>query len=574
MSNIQVSEFVEQGINVVARSEEVSRRGIQVASPIDGDKQIIDFGFELKNLTLTVYSNQIENFREKDFFQFFSDKYAGEIKAQDVNISMYSAMPYAMINITAIGEEIANDDESKLTKGINYIRGLDNYYNISFSTTNIENIGTSSSISIAHKKDSVALPIEFTYNGEKFTWGNKNFKLIGIGKNLTRTSSAYTLNFNDPLNLVIQKTVIISNISKSNSMFMKMIGNENSKKVTFFYKSDLIQLILNTLLKGKIGAFINKLIDDDEIKINSSKESLSPIVKMLQKESGNDATGQFKNMFYQTITEPLLQGGIFSVGSVLSQILPIFGLEIYYENESYSLEPPRFLFKNKNSTENIKLTTKDVINITVEEPKITIPSIIIPRIDFQHMALSSYVSKCSEVFAQGILKELSKIKDLPLFKIKTFDVPNILVPTFYQQDTESLFNTAGKSFRKLWAYYSAFSFKSTFNEMHTGSIELVFNPKIVNPYKWYEIDGKFYFITDITHSITRNNATTSLRFSGIYDDDLYNSLNKVISTTVKSNSEGCIEHLKKKVKNTSLDVKDKTKLKKISLNTKVNPNVH
>jgi len=571
MGNINIQKLDPgRPINIVTRSESVSKRGIQVVSPIDGQKKIIDFGLDLKELNLTVYTNQIETFKEKNFLQLFSDDFIGEIKTENITISEYSSLPYAIVNINAIGEDSSNTYPSNYAKNIIAITGLDNFYNITYSTTHIENIGTSISIAVSTKEGQVNLPIAFNFGSKNIKWGDSKFKLIGVGKNLTRTTSSYTYSFTDPLNIILQKTVIISNISRQNSQFMNIV--QSSDKVTFFSKEKFQELVLNTLVKGKIGEFLNNLISDTSITLNSNRETLSPIVRILQNHA-SDFSGSFANMFYQNIAEPLLRGGIFSVGSIMAQLLPIFGLELYYNDGIYSLEPPRFLFKDSYTNAGIVLKESDVISITVEQPKINIPSIIIPRIDFENMALAKYASKCSEAFATLILKELSSIQELPLFKIKTYDIPNILVPHSFQSNTQALFDRVNENFREVWKYYSAFAFKSAFNEMNIGTIELVFNPQITEPFKWYNIAGKDYFVTSINHSITRNNALTTLGFGGIYDEKLYNLLDDVISKIV-NNSKNCGDLLKEQLakKNVSTPLNTKKKdPEQIKLDEEVEP---
>jgi hypothetical protein len=120
MGNIEINKLSkDKKIGLVARSEVVSKRGVQVVSPINGKKKIIDFGTDLKNLNLTVYSNNLSNFKEGDYLKLFSDKFVGDVKAENVNISQYSSLPYSIITISAIGED-NNNTIKKTFSGISY----------------------------------------------------------------------------------------------------------------------------------------------------------------------------------------------------------------------------------------------------------------------------------------------------------------------------------------------------------------------------------------------------------------------------------------------------------------------
>ena len=571
MGEINVNNFKEKKINLVARQEIVSRRGIQIASPLTGKKKILDFGTDLKNLNLTIYTNDLNNFQEGQFLKLFSDQFVGDIKVENLNISEYSSLPYSMVTLSALGEDSFNFEKTSVGENIIPITGLEKFFNITYSTTHIENIGTSVSISYSSKYDEHFPTIEFEVGNKKVNWGNTSFRLVGVGKNLSRITSSHTYSFSDPLNLILQKTVIVSNISEKNSQFMRLLKDSN--KVTYLPKEKLQDLLINTISKGHITEFISRILNEPSIRLNGEREDKSPIVKIL-KSSPSAASGSFTNMFYRNIGEQLMRGGIFTVGSILAQILPIFGLEIYYNRDYYSIEPPRFLFKDKSTTSPIEIHEDDIINITVESPKVNIPSIILPRIDFQNMAISSYATKCSEMFAAQIMQELSKIKNLPVFKIKTYDIPNILVPQGFQYNTQSLFERVNKNFMELWKYYSAFAFKSTFNEMNIGNIELVFSPHILDPFKWYKIGDKEYFVTTITHSISRGTATTSLQFSGIYDETLYSTLDRVINKVSQAAKHNCGKMLKDTLNKHNLKTPLNTKKKnpeKIDLKKKVKP---
>jgi len=572
MADVVTQELIENKINVVTRNESTTSRSVEVLSPISGKKQIIDFGFNVKNLNLMVYTTNIDEFNEDDYIKVFSEEFAGQAKAENVTISQYSSIPYSVVSISAIGEDSTPESKIELSNGIHILRGLDDYYNVNYRTTYISNIGTGFNISIASKYDITSPEVKFTYDNKPYVLGNKASKLIGKGKNVSRTMSSYTNSFSDPLSLIIQKTVIISTISRKNSEFINAIGDANNEKIVFWTKEDFYHIITTTIGKGDVAAFVKAMIGN-ELNIVGDKQTKSALVKILQ-EGSSEVYGNFVNVFYNNISEQWLNGGIFSVGTILAQILPMFGLELYFNGNEYSLEPPRFMFYDGDTISNIEISYDDVNSITMEEPKINIPSVIIPQIDFKNMALSSIATKCSEVFVSQVVKALSQIKDLPVFKIEVYEVPNLLVPEYLEENKKVLFSKIDSNFSKIWKYYSSFAFKTFFQNMHTGTIELTFRPDITEPYKWYKIGDESYFVTEINHTIQRGAVSTTLSYSGRYDEKLYNVIDEIMNG-VATGKIDCGKALKKELNNknikTPLNIKEPPKTKKPDLEKKVEP---
>jgi len=572
MSEVVAQELIENKANVITRSEATTSRSIEVLSPISGKKQIVDFGFNIKNLNLMVYTTNVEDFNEDDYINVFSEEFVGQAKAENVTISQYSSIPYSIVSISAIGEDSASETQIELADGIHTLRGLDDYYSVNYRTTYISNIGTGFNISIASKYDITSPEIKFTYDDKPYTLGNQASRLIGKGKNVSRTMSSYTNSFGDPLSLIIQKTVIISTISRENSEFINAIGDTNNDKIVFWTKEDFYHVITTTIGKGDVAAFVKSMIGN-ELNIVGDKQTKSAIVKILQ-EGNSEVYGNFVNVFYNNISEQWLNGGIFSVGTILAQILPMFGLELYFNGSEYSLEPPRFMFYDGDTISNVEISYDDVSSITMEEPKINIPSVIIPQIDFKNMALSSIATKCSEVFVSQVVKALSQIKDLPVFKIEVYEVPNLLVPEYLEENKKVLFSKIDSNFSKIWKYYSSFAFKTFFQNMHTGTIELTFRPDITEPYKWYKIGDESYFVTEINHTIQRGSVNTTLSYSGRYDDKLYNIIDEIMNS-VATGKIDCGEAVKRELNNknvkTPLNVKDAPKTQKPDLTKKVEP---
>ena len=513
-------------VDMVARVEGSSSRTIQVLSPINGKKKIVDFGLNIKTLNLTVYTSNIENFSAGGYVNVFSSEFQGQTEIQTVTQSSYSSLPYQIANITAIGEDTG---EGFNTSGNIYsISGLEDYYSVTYQTTHIENIGTGFNIAISSKTKDVDSMVTFKYADQTYTLGDSNARLIGTGSSISRTMASYTTSYGDPLSIILQKTVIISTITKDENEFLQAIGGDTGK-VTFFTADDIIQLTTNTIGKGDIAAFINQIIGGD-ISIDGSKQDKSPIVKMLQ-SSGSMGQGYFTNVFYSSIREQWINTGILSVGQLLAQLLPVFGLEIYYnQGGAYTLEPPRFVFFDGDTKSSITVDYSDIESIVSEEPKINIPSLIIPQIDFTNMALKNIASKCSEILAAKIVSALSNIEELPVFKIETYSIPNLLLPEYLQANKDALFDRINDNFAKIWKYYSGFAFKSIFQRMNTGTINLTFRPDIVEPYKWYNIGDEWYFVTTINHTLQRGSVSTILQYAGRYDEKLFTILDQILSS--------------------------------------------
>jgi len=391
VANISISKD-KKFETVVTRVASTDSRAIQILSPINGKKQIIDYGFNISHLDLMVYAK--DNIDESKIYSLYSDDFSGVVYPEQVNVASYAGVPYNIVTISAIGKNIKKSAEYINGNGIYVIKGVKDYYSVTYQTNYIQNIGTGYTVAVSSKdiKQDI-VPIEIQFKEFKSRWGDVKARIIGSGANVSRLMSSKTISYSDPLSVLFQKTVIFSTMSENENLLLQAIGRDKGK-ISFFSSNETIDLIHNTINKGKIGDFIRKLIND-EIPILDKKQSDSPVVKALQNSS--DAKGYIVNAFNSSVQETWLKGTILSVGSILSQLLPIFGLELYYTEEGvYSLEPPRFL---NPSIEGQTIGESDVVSISVETPKINLPSLIIPSIDFTNMSLNNVATKCSEVMA-------------------------------------------------------------------------------------------------------------------------------------------------------------------------------
>jgi len=547
--------------SIVTRVASTESRAIQVLSPINGKKQIIDYGFNLSHLDLMVYAKN--NIDESKIYSLYSEDFTGTVYPEQINVASYAGVPYNIISISAIGENAKQSSEYINGNGIYVIKGIENYYSVTYQTNYIQNIGTGYSVSISSKDDNHEIPVNIQFKDYSVQWGDSGAKIIGSGANISRLMSSKTFSYSDPLGILLQKTVIFSTMSEENNQLIQAVGRD---KVAFFSSDKTISLIHDTLNKGEIGTFIKTLING-EIPIIDDKQSKSPIVKALQNSS--DAKGYIVNAFNSSIQENWLKGTILSVGSILSQILPVFGLELYYEEGGfYSLEPPRFL---DPSIEGQEISESDVISISVETPKINLPSLVIPSIDFTNMSLNSVATKCSEVMASKIVSAISEVlPDLPVFKIETYEVPNMLLPQYMEIQKNSLSNKINSYFSNIWKYYSSLAFKSFFQGMNSGRIELTFRPDIIEPHKWYKIAGEKYYITEIVHSVQRGNASTVLTYAGRYDKKIFDKILNIIENV--TNGDLCKNVVKKELDNKNLHTplnKDTPKKEELSLYEKI-----
>ena len=524
--------------DIKTRVETLSHREVAVISPVTGKKKIVDFGFDLKRINMMVYST--EGINKGNPVNIFSKEFSGSAIVEQISTAEYSGTPYSIANISAVAED-HQPLQSNSGKGIYSFTGLERVYSILYSTTHVENIGTGVNFAISAKGLHDSPVISFGFGGKTYRLGIDGGKRIGTGSNISRTTKSYTSTFADPLSVAMQKMVIFSTISADNSRFISELKRSNH--IVHFTLDEADQFIRETVNKGDIGGFVSRLLEGSGISIDASLAKRSPIVAALASTTG-EASARFKNLFYSQVYETWFQGTIISIGALLGQVLPIFGLELYYQGGGkYSLEPPRYIFFDEHTKSHIAIDYNDVISITTEEPRINVPSAIIPAVDFKNMALTAWAQRCSEIFASKVAHAMSKIVKAPVFKIETYEIPNILMPDAEKLNKNSLFERINGQFANIWKYYSSLAFKSAFHKMNVGTIELFFHPDIVEPHKWYKVGSDWYYITDISHSLQRGSAVTSLRYAGRYDKELYGVFKQALHAVSDAKSD-CAEQVK------------------------------
>ena len=546
MSNVTYSKNTEKNIHLIARNDIIESRTIATLSPINGEKQIVDFGLNLKQVNMLVYSTKTIN-PEKEL-KVFSEEFQGIIKNQNISINKYSGTPYMYVNITGVGEDTSKTDISKHTNLIHIIRGLEDFFMINYQTTYLGQIGTGFSLSLVKKKIHKKGIVSFIYDNKKYTLGSNESILSGYGQNVSRMVNSTVNNFVDPMSLELQKAVIISIYEEKNDQINK-IGID-TKKLSYFNTNKMFE-ILDKAQRGDLSELINGLFNDDLVKVDLSKVKKSPIIQSLSDVSNGNTdvnSGGMRNLFYNNIVDRLVQPGIYNVGQILTQILPMYNLELYHKKDNiYSLEPPRYLFFDEDTKSNIKIEEKDIVSISLQKPITSIANVMIPNIDFKNIALNGVANSCALHFASKLIKKLRDFTDLPIIKIETYELPNLLIPDYVKEEKATLLERTNKYLRKIWIYYSSFVFQSIFGKLNTGTIELTFRPDIIEPYKWYQLNNEWLFITGIRHAISRGSLNTSLTYSHKYSPEIMNFFKDMLKSDNKEN-DICKETIEKTLK--------------------------
>ena len=560
MGNVSYKKDQEKNIHLIARSDVSESRTIATFSPLDGKKQLVDFGLNLKQVTMLVYSTKEINAKKE--LKVFSEEFQGKIQNQSVSINKYSGTPYMYVNITGIGEDKNTTDIKKPTDLIHTIRGLEDFYMISYQTTYLGQIGTGFSLSVTKKKIHKDGIIEFKYDNKNYVLGSDKAIVSGYGQSLSRMSYSTVNNFIDPLSLELQKAVIISSLEEDNSQLNEVV---DMNKLVYFDTNQLMSM-LQKIQNGDLSELIKELFSDNLVQIELTKIKKSPIIQSLSNTKANNDinAGQMKNLFYSQIVDNLIKPGIFNVGSILTQILPMFNLELYHKKDNiYSLEPPRYLFFDDDTKSDIKIELKDVISVNLQKPITSIANVMIPSMDFQNIALHGVANECALHFASKLIKKLQKFIKLPIIKIQTYELPNILIPVSIKEDKDTLFDATTQYLSKIWVYYSSFIFQSVFGRLDTGSINLTFRPDIIEPYKWYKIDEEWLFVTGIRHDVSRGNLNTSLTYSHRYTPEIMNFFQDMLKVDNKGHNicETTIKNMLKK-NNIKKSILNKTSEKK------------
>ena len=545
-------------IKLIARSDMSSSRSITTYSPISGDKQVVDFGTNIKQLNLLVYSEETIN--PGKVISVFNDDFQGKAVIQTTSLNKYSGTPYSYININAIGEDPKGSKEIKAQGPIHVLQGLEDHYMVNYQTTYLDRIGTGFSISLATKeKLATAGKVKFKYDGNTYILGTEKAILSGYGGNASRLNKSTTANFIDPLAISLQKAVIISTVSPKENEFLKIIPNK--KALVYLEEYNLIRMI-NTLGQGGLQELIELFFEGDNVEIDFSNMKKSPIIQALMSSgvSKDIIAPQVKNLFQQNMTDTLVRDGLYTVGGLLAQLLPLLGLEFYHiKNNRYSLEPPRYLFFDDKYHNEIK--ENEVVSISQQKPITSLANVVLPNVDFQNLALRQVATKCSLYFASQLINKLGEIVKLPIIKIQTYNIPNLLIPEYAQFEKVPLVDRTNQYLRHIWIYYSSLAVQSIFSKLDTGSIELVFKPEITEPYKWYKVAGHWYFITNISHNISRGALGTHLSYSHKYDPKIIDFFKNILDNA--DHNKYCEDYIKKEFKKhgleTPLNAKEKPK---------------
>jgi len=530
MGNITLQDKMPKKTNVITRSSISHVATTQEFSPIGDNKKIFYYGKDISSINLTVQSLDKKGFSPDKQFKLFSDEFSGEIKLDSINVNEYSELPYTITQISGIGK---SNEQIKVvnSNNIKIIKGLEDIYSLNWQTTYTPHLGTGYSFSVSAKTKELANKETFSFSvGEKtFNIGKKSAKLLNITKQLNRVYSGVAISKSDPLPLVLSKTVVIS--TTENPLLSNIVDGD---KVLFYSATKINNLFHTYIKKGDVVGFLSELIGN-EIKITEGK-NISPVLQALKNTS--TAGGSLVNNRINEAITKFLQPKICTVGDIISQILNFIGMEFYYsyQTDSYTIDSPRILYFEGNKSD-ITLSKDDVISINSHNNLASTPSLMIPNIDFKNMTLSSIAQNCSQMLAGYILKKMSKIKDLPVFKIETFSVPEILFPVEKELNKKSLFEKMNGYFSDVWLYYAGLSMRSVFSNINNGSIQIVPNFDIIEPHKWYKIEDTWYYVTSISISFSRGSIIMNLQYSGIYDQDLYKILDEL--KQIMGNSTQC-----------------------------------
>jgi len=520
MGNITLQDKMLEKTNVITRSSISHVATTQEFSPIGNNKKIFYYGKDISSINLTVQSLDKKGFSPDKQFKLFSNEFSGEIKLDSINVNEYSELPYTITQISGIGKSneqinVVNSDNIKI------IKGLEDIYSLNWQTTYTPHLGTGYSLSVSAKTKELANKETFSFSvGEKtFNIGKKSAKLLNITKQLNRVYSGVSISKSDPLPLVLSKTVVIS--TTENPLLLDIVGGD---KVLFYSATKINNLFHTYIKKGDVVGFLSELIGN-EIKITEGR-NISPVLQAL-KNTSTTGGSLVNNRINEAVTK-FLQPKICTVGDIISQILNFIGMEFYYsyQTDSYTIDSPRILYFEGNKSD-IVLSKDDVISISSNNNLASTPSLMIPNIDFKNMTLSSIAQNCSQMLAGYILKKMSKLKDLPVFKIETFSVPEILFPVEKELNKKSLFEKMNGYFSDVWLYYAGLSMRSVFSNINNGNIQIVPNFDIIEPHKWYKIEDTWYYVTSISISFSRGSIIMNLQYSGIYDQDLYKILDEL-----------------------------------------------
>ena len=410
-------------------------------------------------------------------------------------------------------------------------------FTATYATSRVSGMATGFNLTVSDTIDSEPtgeLVVGISENGLKeYTLGSKSGIVLSDGVVKSRTHEGKTVVIVDPILDLFKKAVVVGN---ANSYLEKQIGlspnAESSDFVVLLSNADVIAANFE-LSKGNVGGFMDKMFglnngEGNNVKIRYDKVEESPVVSQLSKlKTGGGASSQNRGSFF-TNDAFFNRNGLYTVESIFQSTVLQLGLELYWVRDNiYSLEPPRLTNPNAEA-EPQQIDWTDIVEINTVSDPYNIPDIIIPSTFMPDIIGTSGVSSAAHTAVAGGV--LSKMDGKRSMKIVTYEIPNFLLnPIQIAMNTassavDSVYGPLKKltdkdAIKYATTFYGSHARRSKEFMLNRGTCDLIFRPDITVPYSWYSINGTEMFVTSITHTISRNSATTRLVVVGKRNKD-------------------------------------------------------
>jgi len=400
----------------------------------------------------------------------------------------------------------------------------DGMFSVSYTGTRIGNLATGFHMVINGPKGSLGnrKEVNISIDGVSAKLGSSKAVVKEIGKSYNRTFEGDSSVVVDPIFSLFERLVIIQ--TQARAFQSTSLGSGTHGKVVVITAQDMMTLYKDKLAKGDIEGFIQGLIGDDSgIVINYDSVGESPIIKALKL---NSSTAIFRKSSMNAARSLFQKTNILSVGDIFQQFISPLGLELYWMRDNvYNLEPPRILSDPK-PVATIKKT--EIIELNSVADPYNVPDIVIPRMHFQN-ALGTSASNTIVIqsLIAGVINSQAPGRSGvggQNLKVSTYDVPPFLYDAHAMGQRQSL-NAKNKELgttletnpefeASLAGFYSSHARKSELYKLNTGRCVTILNPKLNQPYAWYNIDGEDCFVSNIRHEISRTRAVTILEIAG------------------------------------------------------------
>jgi len=363
-------------------------------------------------------------------------------------------------------------------------------YSISFQTRKLGTLATGYTLKVAGEKYGMGIP-------EELADVCKNPMKLGMGEEINRDYEAKVEYYCDPLYARLDRVCFITNMDIDDVTGARVINRNKA-----------IEIFRNSLINLDVSSFMNEFMNTDGITFNPPD---------ISKEKYPNPS--FVRSFL-AVSNVLPIGNIVSTLDILASYLPVFGVEMYWNGkDQYSVEEPRMLHP-----ENIVHTvpSEDILSMSIREDLYNIPDVVIPKFNIQQVLGKGHIEAIMANMAKNVSKamEIAGTDEHVNFKVSTAEIPQVIVDAWIvgkMQEDDNIGLTTGILSTKfdhinesLGALYSRIAVSSAMYQIQSGTIRIIFNPKVSIPSSWYKIGEKNYFVSDISHEITRFRRETIL----------------------------------------------------------------